>query len=251
MGARLGGAADGVPLAAQWALVVALPVVALLALRRRARAARPECYTLPNNKRIHHLRKAETDFLFGEIFRGGGYLQAASPSGADGDAARLTLRPGDTVVDVGANIGMFALFCAWSAETSGEVTVLSYEPVPSTHAVLEANAALHSDGERTVLEAYAFGLSDAASTTTIHHHPNFSIWSTVDAGSAPPPAARRSPDPTPPDPTPPTPPTPRRAAHAQWTARATRCCARTWRTRRAPRWPGCRGCCAGSCRASL
>lgn len=75
----------------------ALLLLALLFERRRRRAAREaELYRLPNGRRIRHLRPAETDFLYGEIFRGGGYLHAASACG-DATAARLALRPGDTV----------------------------------------------------------------------------------------------------------------------------------------------------------
>ena len=178
------------------ALIASLLLLALvIALRSRRR--RHELYSLPNGKRIYHLRKAETDFLFGEIFGGGGYLY---PSYLD-ERMWLSLAPGDVVVDVGANIGLFALYCAWSPQTKGDVRVLSFECVPSTHAVLARNAALASAAHpRTRIEAHAIGLSDKPHTSTVHHHPNFSIWSSEREPAPPhaPPPPVAMPHPAPP-----------------------------------------------------
>ena len=156
-------------------LVLAVFVV-LLRGRRNGPSDRPsDTCLLPNNKIVHHLRKNETDLLYGEIF--GGDCYKLPDEDEDAEWMRIELRPGDVIVDVGANIGMFALWAAWHESLAGSARILSFECVPSTFAVLEKNAARHSHG-RCRIEAFGFGLSDAERTATIFHHPNFSIWST-------------------------------------------------------------------------
>ncbi|MEV7071810.1 FkbM family methyltransferase [Streptomyces sp. NPDC091972] len=57
------------------------------------------------------------------------------------------LRPGDTVVDIGANIGLMSVYCS---RVRPGVRVLAAEPVPALHACLERNLAEHAaDGWRT------------------------------------------------------------------------------------------------------
>jgi FkbM family methyltransferase len=51
---------------------------------------------------------------------------------------REHLRPGDVVIDIGANIGYFSLLAASAVGPTG--TVISFEPVPSIADMLEANA---------------------------------------------------------------------------------------------------------------
>jgi FkbM family methyltransferase len=55
---------------------------------------------------------------------------------------QVELRPGGTVIDVGANSGMFALFAAGALGSSGRVVAV--EPSPDSHACLEANATAHA-----------------------------------------------------------------------------------------------------------
>ena len=156
-----------------------------LIYRRRARRApapqQPppiETVDLPNGKSIYHLRSAETDLLYGEIFKGNCYrLPESDP---DVEKYSLQLSPDAVVVDVGANIGMFALWAAWHEQTAGRVRVLSFECVPSTYAVLKMNAELYTN-HFTLLEAHGYGLGSEEKSAIVHHHPNFSIWSTSDA----------------------------------------------------------------------
>ena len=56
---------------------------------------------LPNGKEISVINKDEVAFLYKEIFEDKSYLQHG-----------IDLKPGDTVLDVGANIGLFSLFAA-------------------------------------------------------------------------------------------------------------------------------------------
>lgn len=110
----------------------------------------------------------------------------------------LKINKGDTVFDVGANIGMFAMFC--NKETEGNVNCYSFEPMPKIHAVskcLQPMAAHHTSsrlpsqqvcaanakrfGTNGSLRAFNFGLSDTACDVEFEFHPNFSLWSTADA----------------------------------------------------------------------
>ncbi|MFI8069385.1 MULTISPECIES: FkbM family methyltransferase [unclassified Streptomyces] len=51
------------------------------------------------------------------------------------------LRPGDTLVDIGANIGLMSVYCA---RTRPGVRVLAAEPAPALYACLEHNLAEHA-----------------------------------------------------------------------------------------------------------
>ena len=56
-------------------------------------------YVLPNGLEIVHLNQYETDYVYKEIFEDQCYLRHG-----------IRLQDGDTVVDIGANIGLFSLF---------------------------------------------------------------------------------------------------------------------------------------------
>ena len=73
------------------------------------------------------------------------------------------IAPGSRVVDVGANIGVYAL--PWAAANPG-VTVYAFEPNPTVHARLARNVALNRLGARVRL--YSEALSDRAGTATLY-----------------------------------------------------------------------------------
>ncbi|MFD9064162.1 FkbM family methyltransferase [Kitasatospora purpeofusca] len=81
--------------------------------------------TLPDGRPIAEANANETRELYDEIVTRNLYLRHG-----------LRLCDGDLVVDVGANIGMFALFAAAQAS---KVTVHAFEPVPVVARALEAN----------------------------------------------------------------------------------------------------------------
>ncbi|MFN8569280.1 MAG: amino acid adenylation domain-containing protein [Kouleothrix sp.] len=121
----------------------AFTVRQLLHMERAALIDRRACYELPNAMTITHLNKNETDFLYQEIFEQQSYLQHG-----------ITLEPGACVFDVGANIGMFALF---AGQHCPDATIYAFEPIPPVFEVLRTNAQLYN----YTIVPLPYGLADA------------------------------------------------------------------------------------------
>ncbi|MET0621401.1 MAG: amino acid adenylation domain-containing protein, partial [Pyrinomonadaceae bacterium] len=101
----------------------------LLRLKREGPLGRPRHYELPNGMTIFPHNKKEADYLFHEIFERRGYF-----------AHGVTLAAGDCVFDVGANVGMFALYVG---RTCPDVKLYCFEPMPEVFQLLRANAELY------------------------------------------------------------------------------------------------------------
>ena len=167
------------------ALIVAIMItMAMLKPTPRAGSA---C-TLPNGMAITHWQQSETDFLYSEIWGA-----ESAYAGGRGGVGELRFVPGAVIVDAGANIGMFSLYAA--ARCGGDATIYAFEPIPSTHGVLAANAAAANKGAfsdffkprrgaHLAIKTFNVGLSDKAADVVFEHHPNFSVWSTTDANFA-------------------------------------------------------------------
>lgn len=84
-------------------------------------------WQLPEGGTIAHLNRNETISLHREVFT----ERAYAPAG-------MQLRPAATVLDIGANIGMFALF---AERTWSPALIVAVEPVPELVEVLRANLA--------------------------------------------------------------------------------------------------------------
>jgi FkbM family methyltransferase len=84
---------------------------------------------LPNGDEFYCLNKSEASLLYTDLFEQRSYFQFD-----------IVIRSRTVVVDVGANIGLFALLA--SREAKG-VRVFALEPVPPIYEVLEANYDLH------------------------------------------------------------------------------------------------------------
>lgn len=122
--------------------------------------------TLPNGLVVAEINKYETTFLYKEIFTDEAYLRNG-----------IEVRAGDTVFDVGANIGLFALFCLRQADG---VRVVSYEPAPNCLECLRENVAEHGDRVRVRDVA----VSDAEAELEFTYYPNYSIMSGTMADAA-------------------------------------------------------------------
>ena len=75
----------------------------------------------------------ESNVLYEEIFDKASYRDGG-----------IQLDRGATIVDAGANIGMFSLWAY--RECEGEADVYAFEPIPSTFQVLEKNAQAFGNG---------------------------------------------------------------------------------------------------------
>lgn len=78
------------------------------------------------------------------------------------DLLRALLVPGDTVLDVGANVGYFTLLAARAVGPTGQVH--AFEPVPDTRAELDRNVALNQFRQVVV---HPEALADADGEATI------------------------------------------------------------------------------------
>jgi FkbM family methyltransferase len=120
-------------------------------------------YKLPNGTRIRHMNKSETDLIYQEIFEEEIYLRGG-----------VEIKDGDTIIDIGANVGLFLLFLS---DRFQNLRVFSYEPIPATFAVLKENAATAKDGNQFHL--FNQGVSGKPGTATFDFMPRFSCSSTM------------------------------------------------------------------------
>lgn len=114
-----------------------------------------ERYLLPNGLAVAHLNANETQFLYREMFE----VQAYYKHG-------LSIKDGDTVFDVGSNIGLFTLSTHFRANN---LQFFCFEPGPEVHATLCGNIALHD------VQAHTFecGLGQTQAEKTYTYYPGF------------------------------------------------------------------------------
>jgi len=116
-------------------------------------------YVLPNGLEIAHLNQYETDYVYKEIFEDQCYLRHG-----------IRLHDGDTVVDIGANIGLFSLFVMSRCENS---TIYACEPAPEVYDLLKANCDAYGSNVR----ALNVGVSDKRKTATFTFYEKSSVFS--------------------------------------------------------------------------
>ncbi|QSJ15488.1 FkbM family methyltransferase [Nostoc sp. UHCC 0702] len=108
---------------------------------------------LPNGMKAFYLNKNEMQFIYDEIpnyFKHG-----------------IAVHEGDTVFDVGANIGIFSLYV--NHQYHQNVNIYAFEPVPSIYQVLQLNFQ-HLANDK--IKLFPCGLSLASQTVTFAYHPN-------------------------------------------------------------------------------
>ena len=112
--------------------------------------------TLPNGLEIAYQAKAEMEQMYDDIFEKRVYTRQG-----------ITLRDGDTVFDVGGNIGLFTVFVAlhWPA-----ARIWTFEPAPPLFQILSANTAPY--GER--IRLFNCGLSSRPGEAELTFYPHTS-----------------------------------------------------------------------------
>lgn len=115
--------------------------------------------TLSDGTKIHCLRASEALVLESHV---DGYFDHG-----------VTLRAGDTVLDVGANIGVFAVR---ALQRYGLARVVALEPVPDIYAVLKKNADELGGGRLVAVRA---GASDRPGELAFTYYPNSPALSTA------------------------------------------------------------------------
>jgi amino acid adenylation domain-containing protein/FkbM family methyltransferase len=137
-----------------------------LELAGRGRLDGHTLHRLENGLEVAHLNASETDFLYREIFVNQTYLRHG-----------IRLEAGDTVLDVGANIGMFSLSLFLGYEG---LKIHAFEPIPEIHQVLALNAELFGGG----WTAHACGLSETSGTEDFTYYPHLTMVSGAAANQA-------------------------------------------------------------------
>ena len=114
---------------------------------------------LPNGLEIVHLNQYETDYVYKEIFEDECYLKHG-----------VRLPDGATVVNIGANIGLFSLFVMSRCRNP---RIYAFEPAPVAHDLLKANC----DAYGSNAQVFNFGVSDKPGTANFTFYENSSVFS--------------------------------------------------------------------------
>lgn len=120
-------------------------------------------YQLPNGMTIAHQNSYETAYLFKEIFEDQAYLKHG-----------VTIKEGDCIVDIGANIGIFTLF-AQQLSSTGKIYAI--EPSPPVFETLQANAQLYGNN----VKVFNCGISNENKSAIFTYYPHSSVFSSFAA----------------------------------------------------------------------
>lgn len=120
-------------------------------------------YKLPNGMEIASLNPYETEYVYKEIFVDNAYLKHD-----------VVINDGDTIIDIGANIGLFTM---WIQTQAQDTTVHSFEPSPPVFDILQTNALLHGQN----VHVHNFGVSDRKKSAEFTFYAKSSVFSSFSA----------------------------------------------------------------------
>lgn len=112
--------------------------------------------TLPNNRTVASFSEEAALDVYKDVYEDKSYIQEG-----------LSIKPGDVVIDVGANIGLWSLFVM---EQVPQVRLIAVEPVPQIFEALQKNFQDHQPPESSVT-ALNIGLAERERTATLHFYP--------------------------------------------------------------------------------
>lgn len=114
---------------------------------------------IPNGLEISHINKYETDFLYKEIFVDKIYLKN-----------NIEISNNSVIFDVGANIGMFAIFIECNFPGAN---LFLFEPSPELCKVINENVR----GFKSEVNVLECGVSDKSGQEILTYYPGYSILS--------------------------------------------------------------------------
>lgn len=125
--------------------------------------ATPEVFRAPNGLEFFQHSAAETKYVYQEIFEDRVYFRHG-----------INLNSGESVFDIGANIGLFTIFVKENFEA---VKVHAFEPSPAILRVLKANVAKYGGS----VSVYECGMADRPGEAKFTFYPHYSIMSGLHA----------------------------------------------------------------------
>ena len=112
----------------------------------------------------------DIEYIYNEIFAGAAY-----------DHPRIELPERPTIIDVGANVGLYSI---WAARKYRPKTLLAFEASPSTYECLNDNVARHINQELTIASCFNLAVSRQADQELVLNQPPWnSGFSTLLDGS--------------------------------------------------------------------
>jgi len=117
-----------------------------------------EPYELPNGLRVFQHNAYETDFVYREIFEEQVYFKHG-----------ITLQKNACVIDIGANIGLFALYVQ---QHHADAHIYSFEPSPQNCELFKLNTQTCSN-----ITLFQQGIADSRRSATFTYYPGYSIMS--------------------------------------------------------------------------
>ena len=118
-------------------------------------------HTLPSGVEIVHLNRYETDYVYQEIFEDESYLRH-----------EIEIPDGATVIDIGANIGLFSLFVMSRCK---DPAIFAFEPSPRVFDLLQANCAAYGDPAR--VRAFNCGVAERKGSASFTFYEHSSVFS--------------------------------------------------------------------------
>lgn len=116
-----------------------------------------EYVTLPNNLTVACFGEESALDVYKDVYEDESYIQQG-----------LSIKPGDVVVDIGANIGLWSLFVL---EQVPQIKLVAIEPIRQTFEALEKNLQDHQPPDSSVT-ALNIGLAEQEKTATFSFYPN-------------------------------------------------------------------------------
>ncbi len=116
-------------------------------------------FRAPNGLELFHYSKAETKYVYQEIFEKRIYFRHG-----------ISLLPGESVFDIGANIGLFTVFVQ---ENFKGVPVHAFEPSPLIFEILKANVERYGN----MVQVHDCGIAGKRGEARFTFYPSYSIMS--------------------------------------------------------------------------